>query len=392
MISVTQAKSAILEHIKLLPTVTLPLMEAIGHVLATDVFAAVDIPAFKQSSMDGYAIKFEDYDRPLELKGEMAAGSTESFLLSSGEAARIFTGAPLPEGADTVVMQEKVLVQFGKIVIDDPALRLSLNTREKGAEVKSGALAIAKGTFLTPAALGFLAGIGETVVEVYEVPTLSIILTGTELQSPGKPLGPGQVYESNSFSLRAALKQSGVKQVSVFTAEDDLLTLKAELAAALEVSDIVLLTGGVSVGDYDFVVEATKLCGVEQVFHKVKQKPGKPLYFGVLGDKLVFGLPGNPSSVLSCFYQYVLPAIETLSGRVAQDRLLPAALKQGYEKNAGLTHFVKGHYEKGTVEALGAQESFRMSSFASANCMICLEEERGSYEDGETVNVYMLPG
>ena len=391
MINVTQAKAAILKHAKLLQSVKLPLMDALGYVLATDVFASVDIPAFKQSSMDGYAIRFEDCDRPLELTGEMAAGSTARFLLNCGEAARIFTGAPLPEGADTVVMQEKVLVQCGKIVINDPALKLNINTREKGAEVKTGALAVAKGTCLTPAALGFLAGIGETDVQVYRMPDLSIILTGKELQTPGKPLGPGQVYESNSFSLGGVLKQAGVKQVAVFKAEDDLLKLKSELSNALAISDIVLLTGGVSVGDYDFVVEATNLCGVEQIFHKVKQKPGKPLYFGALGNKLIFGLPGNPSSVLSCFYQYVLPAIEAISGRTSPERLLTAVLKQSYEKNAGLTHFVKGYFEHGEVNILGAQESFRMSSFASANCMICLEEERTSYSEGETVKVYMLP-
>ena len=391
MISVFQAKAAILKQVSSPNSVQLPLMQALGHVLASDVYASVNIPAFKQSSMDGYAIKFDERDRPLIVKGEMAAGTTENVVLSSGEAARIFTGAPLPLGADTVVMQEKVLVQSGKIVINDTTLILGSNARNAGSEVEFGKLAIAKGTHLTPAALGFLAGIGETKVAVYPMPKVSLILTGKELQSPGNPLGPGQVYESNSFSLRGALTQAGIENASIYMAEDDLLKLKSVLSSALAISDIVILSGGVSVGDYDFVVEAARLCDVTQVFHKVKQKPGKPLFFGVLGNKLIFGLPGNPSSVLSCFYQYVLPAIEAFSGRTSPDRLRSATLLQRYEKNTGLTHFVKALYKGGSVQVLGAQESFRMSSFASANCMICFDEERSLYKEGEIVNVYILP-
>jgi molybdopterin molybdotransferase len=391
MINVAEAKSAILNQAKLLKPITLPLVEALGHVLAYDIYASVDIPAFKQSSMDGYAIRFKDHTMPLNIAGEMAAGTTVELRLKPGEAARIFTGAPLPQGADTVVMQEKVSVDSGKVSIEDSLLKLGVNTREKGAEVKSGALAITKDTYLTPAALGFLSGIGETEVSVYPKPRVSVILTGKELQSPGKMLGPGQVYESNSFALRGVLSQAGISQISLFTADDDLLILKSVLNNALSNSDIVLLTGGVSVGDYDFVVEAAKLCDVEQIFHKVKQKPGKPLYFGVLGAKLIFGLPGNPSSVLNCYYQFVLPAIEAISGRVVRDRYVDSILETDYEKNAGLTHFIKAFVNDGKVIPLGAQESFKMSSFAAANCMICLDEARTFYSKGENVKVFMLP-
>ncbi|RZL14903.1 MAG: molybdopterin molybdenumtransferase MoeA, partial [Pedobacter sp.] len=370
MINVAEAKSAIINQAKLLKPTTLPLMEALGHVLAADIYASVDIPAFKQSSMDGYAIRFADHSIPLSIKGEMAAGTILELYLKPGEAARIFTGAPLPHGADTVVMQEKVSVESGNLLIQDPMLKLGLNTREKGAEVQSGAIAIGKNTELTPAALGFLAGIGETEVMVYPMPRVSVILTGKELQSPGKALGPGQVYESNSFALRGVLSQAGVSQISMFTADDDLQLLRSVLRDALADSDIVLLTGGVSVGDYDFVVEAAQLCGVETIFHKVKQKPGKPLYFGVSSSKLIFGLPGNPSSVLNCYYQFVLPAIEAISGKQVIDRVVDAVLEIDYEKNAGLTHFVKAYVKDGKVVPLGAQESFRMSSFAAANCMI----------------------
>jgi molybdopterin molybdotransferase len=391
LLNVNEAKSAILQQVKTLTPIKLALMEALGHVLAADIYATLDIPAFKQSSMDGYAVRFEDRMNALSIVGEMAAGTSSAISITNGETARIFTGAPVPDGADTVVMQEKVTVESDHITIQDPLLKHASNTREKGSEVKSGALAIQKGTFLTPAALGFLAGIGETEVLVYPMPKVGIILTGKELQSPGKPLSAGQVYESNSFSLRGALAKAGVDEVSIYFADDDLQTLTDILATAIDANDLVVLTGGVSVGDYDFVVEAAMRCGVEKIFHKVKQKPGKPLYFGTLENKLIFGLPGNPSSVLNCFYQFVLPAVEAVSGRAVNDRLVEAILETPYEKAAGLTHFVKAIYSNGYVKPLGAQESFRMSSFANANCMIRLEENSTSCAKGDKVMVYLLP-
>ena len=391
LLNVNEAKSAILQQVKTLTPIKLALMDALGHVLAGDIYATLDIPAFKQSSMDGYAVRYEDRMHALSVVGEMAAGTSSIMGISSGETARIFTGAPVPEGADTVVMQEKVTVESGRITIQDPLLKHGSNTREQGSEVKSGALAIQQGTFLTPAALGFLAGIGETEVLAYPMPKVGIILTGRELQSPGQPLSAGQVYESNSFSLRGALAKAGVDETAVYFADDDLQTLTDVLAEALAANDLVILTGGVSVGDYDFVVEAAMRCGVEKIFHKVKQKPGKPLYFGTLGNKLIFGLPGNPSSVLNCFYQFVLPAVEAIAGKAVNERLVEAILETPYEKTAGLTHFVKAIYHDGHVRPLGAQESFRMSSFASANSMIRLEEDRTSCSAGEKVMVYLLP-
>jgi molybdopterin molybdotransferase len=391
LLNVNEAKSAILQQVKTLTPIKLALMKALGHVLAADIYATLDIPAFKQSSMDGYAVRFEDRMDTLSIVGEMAAGTSSAISISNGETARIFTGAPVPDGADTVVMQEKVTVESDHITIQDPLLKHASNTREKGSEVKSGALAIQQGTFLTPAALGFLAGIGETEVLVYPMPKVGIILTGKELQSPGSPLSAGQVYESNSFSLRGALAKAGVDEVSIYFADDDLQTLTDILATAIDANDLVVLTGGVSVGDYDFVVEAAMRCGVEKIFHKVKQKPGKPLYFGTLENKLIFGLPGNPSSVLNCFYQFVLPAVEAVSGRAVNDRLVEAILETPYEKAAGLTHFVKAIYSNGYVKPLGAQESFRMSSFANANCMIRLEENSTSCSKGDKVMVYLLP-
>lgn len=402
MISVKEAKSLILQHTQQLSAHPLPLSMVAGATLAEDIYATCAIPAFEQSSMDGYAIRFEDRHQPLTIHGEMQAGASAQFTLLTGYAARIFTGAPLPLGADTVVMQEKVSLSDGHIMIQDAQLELGSSVRKKGAEVEKDALAMPKGRKLTPAAIGFLAGIGQTEATVYQSPVVGIIATGKELQQPGTALEFGQVYESNTYALTAALEQAQVSKINFYSADDELAELTAVLEGALKENDVVILTGGVSVGEYDFVIRAAETLAISQVFHKVKQKPGKPLYFGKKDNILVFGLPGNPSSVLSCFYQYVLPAVEKLSNYKSNGclagqtsgsvKVIPAMLTHACHKNPGLTHFLKAQYHDGKVTPLNAQESFRMSSFAQANCMIELQEEGTVFEAGSTVNVHLLPG
>lgn len=391
MISVQQAKQIIQDAVTSNTIIQLTLKEAFGFTLAEDILATVDIPNFAQSSMDGYAVKFKDKNKLLTIIGEMAAGITQQFTIASGQATRIFTGAPLPEGADTVVMQEKVSVENGVLRLKDDALSQGLNVRPKGAEVKAGELAIAKGTFLSAAALGFLAGIGCTNVNVYCAPRITIILTGNELQEPGQPLQFGQVYEANSVLLTAALNKAGVNCITILRSEDNLKILASVLQKALESSDMVLLNGGVSVGDYDYVVGAAEACGVEQKFHKIKQKPGKPLFFGTKDSKLVFGLPGNPSSGLTCFYQYVLPALEKAMHKTSSVISSVATVTHNYAKPTGLTHFIKASYISGRVTPLHAQESFRLHSFAQSNCFIVLPEESTGFKAGETVTVHLLP-
>jgi len=391
MISVTEAKQIILNHLPDRKTMLLPLSEAAGLVTSSEVIAGTDIPGFPQSSMDGYALKYEDRNLPLEISGEMAAGTTAALQITNGQASRIFTGAPLPEGADTVVMQEKITVENQILVIHDENLSLGLNVRPKGSEVKQGAVAMGAGMVLSPAAIGFLAGIGKDKVEVYRPPVVAVILTGNELQDPGKELAFGQVYEANSYQLKAALEKTGVKEIRIFRAEDDPETLQQVLEQTLAASDLVLLNGGVSVGDYDFVTRAAKHCGIEEKFHKIRQKPGKPLFFGTKGEKLVFGLPGNPSSSLTCFYQYVLPAVEQLSGLKNSIQKINATATHNYTKPPGLTHFLKAFYENGSVTPLHAQESYRLHSFAQANCFLVLPEESVGCKKGDTVEIHLLP-
>ena len=391
MISVKQAKQIILEAALPKKSVLLPLSEAFGLVTSKSIIASTDIPNFAQSSMDGYALKYEDKGILLKVIGEMAAGTSEQIKISKGEATRIFTGAPLPLDADTVVMQEKIHFENNLLIVQDENLKQGSNVRSKGAEVKQGDIAMVSGTYLSAAAIGFLAGIGCVEVSVYAPPKVAIILTGNELQKPGNPLEFGQVYEANSFQLKAALNKIGIKNSMVLMAEDDPEELRKVLQNALEANDVVLLNGGVSVGDYDFVTQAAQSCGVEEKFHKIKQKPGKPLFFGTKEDKLVFGLPGNPSSSLTCFYEYVLPALESSMGLHSSLVEITASVTHDYPKPAGLTHFLKAFYSNGKVTPLHAQESFRLHSFAQANCFIILPEESIGCTAGAIVTVHLLP-
>lgn len=393
MISVAEARKIIKETIVPLAPITVLLNDAAGKVLASDVFASVDVPAFPQSSMDGYAFHFNSWkqNQKLRCEGEIAAGSAVDEELKPGKAIRIFTGAPVPKGADTVIIQEKVKLEKDELIFEDTALQPGANVRPRGSEIKAGELALPKGSLLTPAAIGFLAGIGIDKVSVFPRAVISIIITGKELQAPGSPLAQGQVYESNSFTLAAALQQLHATNVVILRADDDLAELTNTLKNALQQSDMVLLTGGVSAGDYDFVIQAATACGVSTLFHKIKQRPGKPLFFGKQGNKLVFGLPGNPSSVLTCFYEYVVPAFFQMGHQEKGLERLHVPLANALQKKAGLTCFMKGYYDGKRVTALDAQESYRLSSFAKANCLIVVEEEVVGCKEQDLMEIHLLP-
>jgi len=393
MISVQEAKKIISKNVSSLEPVLLPLSQTAELILAEDIYATTDIPAFPQSSMDGYAFSFEGWKKHKRLKiaGEVAAGSNETFTLTPANAVRIFTGAAVPAGADTVIMQEKIQVENGELKIEDETIEQGNSVRLKGSEIKGGELALGKESVLSPAAIGFLAGIGMAEVKVYPNPSITIIITGNELQQPGQPLLHGQVYESNSFTLIAGLQQLHINDTKILYATDKPEVVTGTLRKALEQADVVLLTGGISVGDYDFVLQSATECGVEKLFHKIKQRPGKPLYFGKKESKLVFGLPGNPSSVLTCFYQYVVPALEKLSKRKIGLQILQVPLERSFRKTVGLTHFLKGFYNGKTVAPLDAQESYRLSSFAKANCLIQVDEDTTTLKEGELVDAYLLP-
>ncbi len=393
MISVQDALSLVKKNSFPLRPVKVQLEEAYNLILAEDVSARYDIPAFAQSSMDGYAFSFSGWQKAgkLSIEGEIPAGSAVNLKLKPDQAARIFTGAVVPDGTDTVVMQEKVSIENKELKIDDPGIAAGNNVREAGSEIKKGEIALAKDSKLSPAAVGFLAGIGTGEVVVYPRPFVSIIVTGNELQSPGTRLRKGQVFESSSFALKAALRSVDMFNAISFHAKDDRGELINKIKQALNLSNLVLIAGGISVGDYDYVLESLTSCGISEVFYKVKQKPGKPLFFGKNDKSLVFGLPGNPSSVLTCFYEYVIPAIEIMSAHEKLIQVAQCRLNSDFKKNRDLTFFLKGFREENEVTPLAGQESYRMRSFAKANCLIKLDEGVENYLKGEEVEVHLLP-
>lgn len=391
MISVSEAKNIIQENVESLSPVCLSLELAAGLILAKDIYAPLNIPAFPQSGMDGYAIAFASIGKPVAIAGEQAAGKNLYTNLIHGTAVRIFTGAVVPDGADTVVVQEKSKVVDGFLLIEDESLKQGDNVRLPGTEIAKGELALPAGSLLTPPAIGFLAGMGIATVEIIPNPRVSIIVTGNELQNPGTMHEFGKVYESNSFALTAALKQLHMQDVTVYKSEDNPETLTNVLKVALEKSDMVLMTGGVSVGDYDFTVLVSENCGVQKIFHKIKQKPGKPFFFGKKENKLFFGLPGNPASVLTCFYEYVLIALQKMTCQKLQLESKQVPVSSVYKKPSGITHFLKGIFDGVKVHLPAGQESYKLNSFAKANCLLVLPENVTEVQMGEIVEIHLLP-
>lgn len=393
MISVNEAKSLTEENSLVLEPTEVLLYEATGKIITSDIYSNTDVPPFNQSSMDGYGFRYSDWNHqiPLEIIDEIPAGVFSERKLLPNTAVRIFTGAPVPEGCDTVVMQEKVKVIQNKLYINDELITEGKNVRLQGVQTTRGSIAVTAGTKIMAGVAGYLAGLGVEKVPVYRYPKICIITTGKELTPPGQQLKAGKVYECNSYSLNAALREIYCEPVTVITADDK----EAEITKAIETNlllcDIIIVSGGVSVGDYDFVAKAFDNCGVKCIFHKVKQKPGKPIYFGKKNNTLVFGLPGNPSALLTCYHEYIFPSIMKMTGHIPQksDKLI-LPLANTYSKKEGLTHFLQGKIKDSKVFPFLVQESFQMSSFASADCIIQIDEEVTEIKEGSLVEVHIL--
>lgn len=394
MISVENAKKLILKNVNALSPSTIKLADAIGCVLSEDVVSPVNLPPFDQSAMDGYAIKYADFveNTRIKIEGEVPAGDFYKKELTNGRAVKIFTGASVPAGADTIVIKEKVSAENGNIIIDAPLLKQGANIRKTGSQIKKGIVALPQKTVLTPGGVGYLAAMGISTVKVHAKPSVSLIVTGNELVKPGKPLDKGQIYESNSYALEAALKLIGLNTKNNIAVEDNFKSLSKTLKAAIKNSNIVLITGGISVGDYDFTGKALSELGVETVFYKIKQKPGKPLFFGKYGETLIFGMPGNPAAVLTCFYEYVYPAIKLMRGlKNAFPPQVYLPIGTDFSKQKGVSLFLKGKLSNNTVNPLGGQESFILSSFATADCLIYLPEKSENIKKGDLVEFHQLP-
>jgi molybdopterin molybdotransferase len=390
MINVKEAKQLIDENCCSQKVKMLTLIEANGSILAEPIYAVIDTPPFHQSAMDGYAFSFDNWDKKSNLTviGEIQTGNYSDKIVQSNEAVRIYTGAPIPPGTDTVVMQEKISRDGNMIQILDALLVKSGNVRPQGSQTQKGELALQEKQLLTPVAISFLAGIGISKVKVFSKPTVSIIVTGKELANAEDTITEGKIFESNSIGLIAALQQLGINPVSVEVVDDVEEEIEKAISNQLS-SDILILTGGVSVGDYDLVPASLEKCGVEKIFHKIKQKPGKPFYFGRHNQTLVFALPGNPAAVMSCFYEYVVQAISSFTHK-EYFKKMAFPLAEDFNKKAGLTFFLKGKMGENSVTVLNNQESYKLNSFAVADCLIEFDEEKEIFQKGDLVNVRMI--
>ncbi len=394
MISVEEAKKLIEEYTERLIPVTQELSKSLNQVLAEDILSPINYPPFDQSAMDGYAIVHSDIlkGKEIQIVGEAPAGNPYKEVITSGQSVNIFTGGKVPEGADTVIIQENVTADNRRLIVNNSTLSKGANIRTKGFQIKKGDIALKKGTPLNPGAIGFLAGLGITEVNVFQNPKIALIVTGSELQKPGTPLGSGQVYESNSFALKSALRSVHIDTINVISIGDDEEATKNALSSAIQDSDLVIVSGGISVGKYDFVGKCLREIGVEDIFYKIYQKPGKPLFFGKKKDCLIFGLPGNPASALNCFYEYVYSSLQIMRGfseLFLEKMHLP--ITSDCKTKKGFSIFLKGKASEGKVDVLTGQESSNIGAFAHANCIIYLTAEKEKVKTGDMVEVHFLP-
>ena len=390
MISVQDALKKIKEITYRQKVVQIELAHATGFVLAEDCYSSISFPSFDQSAMDGYAISFQEGLLKYKVVAEVKAGdSAENIVLKKGQASRIFTGAMLPENTQIVVKQEDIERVENDIILTKP-ISLGEHIRLKGEQIKKGELAAKKYTVLNPGAIGFLSMLGVEKVNVFQKPRITVIATGNELVKAGENLKQGQIFESNTTTLISALSVYGFTANS-YLVEDSFELIKEKIEEVFQYSDLIIITGGISVGDYDFVGKILSHLKVQEVFYKVAQKPGKPLFFGMKNDVPIFALPGNPAAVLTCFYVYVLPVLCGLIGRQV-DFLSNKKVKlhMAFDKTPNLSFFLKGRIENDGVIILTAQSSAMLGSFIEANCIVCLEEGKSHWDEQEFVEVILI--
>lgn len=321
MIDVAQAFRLFDEHLRPVPTAQVPLDDALGHVAAEDLRAQVDLPPFTQSAMDGYAVRHQDLraataQAPVRLTcaAEVRAGDTSTLTpIAPAQAVRVFTGARIPPGADAVVRQEDVQIADDHILCTRP-VPSGRDIRLAGESLKSGALLVERGTRLGAHHLGVLSMCGIDRARIYRRPRIVLLISGDEIVAPGRALKPGEVYDANRAFLAAWLRARGYAELEVIPLQDDRAAVEAALDSALARADLVLSTGGVSVGDYDFFVDASASLGLAQIFWKIAQKPGMPLFFATREQSAFLGIPGNPGAVFVTTYIYLQYILDALQG------------------------------------------------------------------------------
>ncbi len=386
MLTVEQARQTILDTIHPLPAVSLPAAAALHCVLAEDVVSGFDIPPFDNSAMDGYAVRAAELadasaGKPvtLQLQGELPAGAVAAEPLRHGGAIRIFTGAPVPPGADAVVMKEDTRPEGDRVVVLD-SVRLGENIRRAGEDIAKGAVVLRRGMLLGPAHLGVAASVGRTHLGVFRRPRVAILPTGAELVPAGQPIGPGQIHDSNTPTVTALLTLAGCEPAPVGIVVDEEDATRDAIAGALARSDALITTGGVSVGEYDFVKEALASLGADTKLWKVAMKPGKPLVFSLCSGKPVFGLPGNPVSVVVTFVLMVLPALQKMRGLTGAALDLPTEegvagepLANKGDRRIFIRARARREGQRLLVRPTGSrQQSHILSGLLDANCLVDL--------------------
>jgi molybdopterin molybdotransferase len=389
LLTFEEAQGRILAAARALPAEPVQVSAAAGRVLAEDVRSAVDLPPFPSSAMDGYAVRTVDLPGTLRVVGESAAGAPFAGTLGPGEAVAISTGAVVPEGADAVAPVEIVLKIDNRIEVE-LRLEVEASIRPRGGDLRAGAVVAPAGTRLGPAGVAGLAAAGIASVSCARRPSVAVLATGSELVPPGEPLEPGQIYEANALMLVAALAVAGAEVVGAPSVPDDETFLREALERGLE-SDVLVTSGGVSVGEHDLVREVARQLGVEESFWRVAIRPGKPLAFGTREDTLVFGLPGNPVSVLVGAELFVKPALRALQG--ISDPLPcfePGCLGSDLLRNRERDEFVRARTridgEAVVLEPLRGQESHMIASASAADALVHVPRGNAELRAGSVVS------
>ena len=410
-LSVAQARAAIAAALQplqpILPAETVPLMQALGRVLAADVVSPIDVPAHDNSAMDGYAFAASalraDAPTTLHAVGTLHAGAPFSGVVAAGDCLRIMTGAVMPAGLDTVVPLELCRVDGTQVLIEPGVVRSGDNRRHRGEDLAIGRPALLAGRRLSPADLGLVASLGLHSISVFRRLRVALFSTGDELRTLGQPLDPGCVYDSNRYSLMGALQRLGMDVLDLGLVHDDPAALQSTLQHAMAHSDVVLTSGGVSMGDADHTRAVLAQLG-EVAFWKVAMRPGRPFAFGPLkraGDAppcWLFALPGNPVAALVTFYAFARDALLQLAGASAQPlAVLQARCTTALRKRPGRTEFQRGIVEPAAdggwqVRLTGSQGAGILRSMSEANALVVLGHDQGSVAEGGLVDVWLFDG
>jgi molybdopterin molybdotransferase len=402
MISVKEARELVLASKFKNRVKEYPILKSLERVLAEDIPASDDIPIYDNSAMDGYAViandvKGADESYPVRLViagGSIPAGKVSKIKIEPGFCIPIMTGGAMPKGADSVVMKENVQ-RDGKSILVFHEVKKAENVRYKGEDIKKGDIVFKNADIISPAVIGVLASLGKGKVKVFEPPAVGVIATGDELLEIGKNLKTGMVRDSNSYSLSAQIVETGAEFKRYGIVRDDEEILKKSIKKALEENDILLISGGISMGDYDLVKDTIEDIGAELIFWRVNQKPGKPLAFFKYGSKFIFGLPGNPVSVMVCFEMYVRPLIRKIMGfsQLLRPAVSAEAL-QDFKNKKGRTNFARVVLEnkkgKYFFSSTGMQGSGILTSMVKANGLAVFPSTMGDVKKGDQVEVHIL--